>query len=52
MVLLKRCPKCSGDLFLERDIYGSNLRCLQCGKTLNRDEIMALVARPAAARAA
>jgi hypothetical protein len=52
MVLLKRCPKCGGDLFLERDIYGNNLRCLQCGKALNREEVMALAARRTAAQAA
>jgi hypothetical protein len=52
MMLLKRCPKCTGDVFVERDIYGTNLRCLQCGKTLNREEILALAGRLAAVRAA
>lgn len=54
MLLLKQCPKCSGDLFVERDLYGNALRCLQCGKTLNKTEVVALMGRaPAvAARAA
>jgi hypothetical protein len=28
---LKGCPKCKGDLFLDRDIEGSFEHCLQCG---------------------
>ena len=32
MMWLKSCPKCkTGDLALERDAYGSYMRCLQCG---------------------
>jgi hypothetical protein len=44
MMLAKRCPKCRGDLVLERDAgaFGSSLRCLQCGKTLTREEVLAL----------
>jgi hypothetical protein len=42
--MLKQCPKCRGDLYVERDTYGraDDLRCLQCGKALNREEILAL----------
>ena len=32
---LKGCPKCNGDIFLDRDIDGWYERCLQCG--YNRD---------------
>jgi len=32
---LKSCPRCDGDVFLERDISGWYERCLQCG--YNRD---------------
>ena len=28
---LKSCPKCHGDVFLEKDISGWYQRCLQCG---------------------
>lgn len=29
---LHACPKCSkGDLYLEKDIYGWCIHCLQCG---------------------
>ncbi len=31
MIKLKACPKCHGDLYLERDQYGRYLSCLQCG---------------------
>jgi predicted nucleic-acid-binding Zn-ribbon protein len=32
---LKGCPKCQGDVFLEKDASGWYERCLQCG--YNRD---------------
>lgn len=28
---LKNCPRCSGDLYNERDSYGSYVSCAQCG---------------------
>ncbi len=31
MMLLKSCPKCKGDLVLDRDMYGRYVKCLQCG---------------------
>ena len=31
MLKLKGCPKCHGDLYLNRDMYGKYLTCLQCG---------------------
>jgi len=27
---LKRCPRCEGDLFVDRDIWGWYEQCLQC----------------------
>ena len=27
----KACPKCHGDLYLNKDMYGKYLSCLQCG---------------------
>ena len=35
MLWLKGCPRCHGDLFLERDIGASYVVCIQCGYTLN-----------------
>ena len=31
MMWLKSCPKCRGDLFLDKDEYGWYKECLQCG---------------------
>ena len=31
MVHLKDCPRCRGDMYIERDIYGAYKECLQCG---------------------
>lgn len=30
-IKFKGCPKCQGDLYLNRDTYGKYLSCLQCG---------------------
>ena len=39
-ILLKGCPRCRGDLFLEHEPLGWSLSCLQCGYTswLNSDD--------------
>ncbi len=32
MVMLKSCPRCvTGDVVLDKDMYGHNVQCLQCG---------------------
>ena len=31
MFWFKSCPRCSGDLFEDRDQYGSFITCMQCG---------------------
>ncbi|MDA1218811.1 MAG: hypothetical protein O2909_05150 [Chloroflexi bacterium] len=31
MFWLKRCPRCSGDLFEQDDQYGIFVTCMQCG---------------------
>ncbi len=35
MLYNKACPRCSGDVKLDRDNYGVYAKCLQCG--FNRD---------------
>jgi uncharacterized protein YbaR (Trm112 family) len=32
LLLLGSCPKCRGDLALERDTWGEEYVCLQCGR--------------------
>ena len=31
MFWFKLCPRCTGDLFDDRDQYGSYITCMQCG---------------------
>jgi hypothetical protein len=31
MVWLKACKRCGGDLYMEKDDYGSYVACFQCG---------------------
>ena len=31
MYWLRGCTKCGGDLYLERDKFGSYVSCIQCG---------------------
>lgn len=35
MLYTKACPRCSGDIKLDRDNFGVYAKCLQCG--FNRD---------------
>ncbi len=35
MFVLKGCPRCCGDLYVDQDQYGSFVSCIQCG--LNRE---------------
>lgn len=45
MMLYKSCPKCRGDLGVERDLYGGppDLVCIQCGYTARPHERAALL---------
>jgi predicted nucleic-acid-binding Zn-ribbon protein len=47
MMLYKSCPKCRGDLGVERDIYGGppDLVCIQCGYTARPQERISLLTR-------
>lgn len=41
-VWLKQCPRCDkGDLYLDNDMYGESIACLQCG--WRRDVVGGLV---------
>ena len=31
MVMFKACPRCHGDMHINRDIYGDYKECLHCG---------------------
>ncbi|MDO8689927.1 MAG: hypothetical protein Q7R39_07945 [Dehalococcoidia bacterium] len=38
MMWSKVCPRCKGDVYVEKDIFETNLKCLQCGHVLNEAE--------------
>lgn len=38
MMWAKRCRRCSGHLYLENDLYGRYVACLQCGYILTPAE--------------
>ncbi len=38
MMWLKVCPRCKGDVYAEKDIFETYLKCLQCGHILNEAE--------------
>ena len=31
MLFFKGCPKCLGDMYVDRDVFGTFIECLQCG---------------------
>ncbi len=35
MLYLKACPRCHGDIKVNKDIYGTYKECLQCGYMLD-----------------
>lgn len=47
MMLYKSCPKCHGDLGVERDLHGGppDLVCIQCGYTARPRERILLLSR-------
>ena len=42
MFWTKRCPRCRGDLYGDRDHYGSFVACVQCGYYLGEAEELVL----------
>ena len=42
MFWLKSCPRCAGDLYDARDLFGGYLACLQCGHYLSELEELAV----------
>lgn len=37
MFYFKACPKCKGDMHLDRDAYGSYRKCIQCGRIIEME---------------
>lgn len=45
MFWFQACPRCRGDLYQGRDIYGAYIACVQCGYVLSEVEEQALLRR-------
>ena len=43
---LKSCPRCKGDIFLDKDIDGWYERCLQCGYNQDLETIVEVREQP------
>ena len=43
MVILKACPRCTGDLVEELDLYEASAVCIQCGGRLTGEELEQLL---------
>ena len=43
MVWAKQCSRCSGDLYMDSDMYGTYIGCLQCGYILSDVEQFTLL---------
>jgi hypothetical protein len=37
----KKCPKCGGNTFIDKDINGWHEQCLQCGKSFDLPNVIA-----------
>ncbi len=48
VIKFKGCPKCQGDLYLNRDSYGRYVSCIQCGfvKDLSEQAVMPVIQKP------
>jgi len=44
---LKRCPRCGGDIWLDRDQYSWYEQCLQCGYERDLESIAEFEEQPA-----
>lgn len=46
MLRLKCCPKCKGDVLLDKDYYGWYEQCLQCGYLRDLETIIQVEQQP------
>ena len=45
MMFRKSCPRCNGDLYANRDVFGRYVACVQCGFLLDREATEAILSR-------
>ncbi len=36
----RKCPKCGGNTFIDKDIYGWHEQCLQCGRGADLPDVI------------
>ena len=48
MLFFNRCPKCHGDMYVNRDVYVTIIECLQCGmlRDVERNQVPHSVNNP------
>ena len=46
MLHLKSCPRCQGDMYTNRDLYGTYKECLQCGHMVDIERPNSLLSVP------
>ena len=46
MIRFKACPKCAGDLYVNKDVQGNFLNCLQCGYLKDIKEAAETLSKP------
>lgn len=46
MITEKHCPKCGGNIYLDRDSYGWYEECLQCSYTRDLETIVEVPEEP------
>lgn len=46
MLRLKSCPRCNGDVLLDRDQYGWYEQCLQCGYLSDMQNVIEVQQQP------
>ncbi len=39
MMWRKACPRCGGDLFLDSDLHGDFISCIQCGAVMDESQV-------------
>jgi uncharacterized protein YbaR (Trm112 family) len=52
MIYFKACPKCRGDIYLDRDAYGAYKKCLQCGRIFEVEAQQPSMRKPEAGKLA
>lgn len=46
MFWLKSCPRCHGDLYQDNDLYGTYISCLQCGRYIDKEDVLEVTTPP------